>query len=221
MIFQQHLGLAPTPSGKRRQPCPAAAFAFRSLIGSVRMVLQRFISTRNCGGKFRLTSDHAGFFAYEAVARPAPLFRQRTSAAMKALEGHPRAGTTASRFGCLGPLKSQMRIGNQGEPHDREIQDHSRCLRLDGSGRRCGKRRTCNTRGKDAGSGPTPGYTGQTTGTGTADTKQHPPTDTMNRVTGEKAASSQDAQKQMQGQPTAAQEAMGAEPTAQTADEGC
>jgi hypothetical protein len=58
--------------------------------------------------------------------------------------------------------------------------------------------------------GPTPGYTGQTVGTGSADTKQHPPTDTMNRVTGEKAASSQDAQKQMQGQPTAAQEAMGA-----------
>jgi hypothetical protein len=79
----------------------------------------------------------------------------------------------------------------------------------------------CNTRSKDAGSGPTPGYTGQTIGTGSADTKQHPPTDTMNRVTGEKAASSQDAQKQMQGQPTAAQEAMGAKPTAQTADQGC
>jgi hypothetical protein len=79
----------------------------------------------------------------------------------------------------------------------------------------------CNTRGKDAGSGPTPGYTGQTVGTGSADTKQHPPTDTMNRVAGEKAASSQDAQKQMQGQPTAAQEAVGAKPTAQTADQGC
>lgn len=79
----------------------------------------------------------------------------------------------------------------------------------------------CNTRGKDAGSGPTPGYTGQTVGTGSSDVKQHPPTDTMNRVTGEKAASSQDAQKQMQGQPTAAQEAMGAKPRAQTADQGC
>jgi hypothetical protein len=78
--------------------------------------------------------------------------------------------------------------------------------------------RPCNTRGKDAGSGPTPGYT--TVGTGSADT-QHPPTDTMNRVTGEKAASSQDAQKQTQGQPMAAQEAMGAKPTAQTADQGC
>jgi hypothetical protein len=79
----------------------------------------------------------------------------------------------------------------------------------------------CNTRGKDAGSGPTPGYTGQTIGTGSADTKSQPPTDTMNRVTGEKAASSQDAQKQMQGQPTAAQEALGAKPKAQTADQGC
>jgi hypothetical protein len=79
----------------------------------------------------------------------------------------------------------------------------------------------CNTRGKDAGSGPTPGYTGQTVGSNSSDVKQHPPTDTMNRVTGEKAASSQDAQKQMQGQPTAAQEAMGAKPTAQAADQGC
>lgn len=79
----------------------------------------------------------------------------------------------------------------------------------------------CNTRGKDAGSGPTPGYTGQTIGAGSSETKQHPPTDTMNRVTGEKAASAQDAQKQMQGQPTAAQEAMGAKPTTQTADQGC
>jgi hypothetical protein len=34
----------------------------------------------------------------------------------------------------------------------------------------------CNTGGKDAGSGPTPGYTGQTTtGTSSAKTDQHPP----------------------------------------------
>jgi hypothetical protein len=78
----------------------------------------------------------------------------------------------------------------------------------------------CN--GKDAGSGPTPGYTGQTIGAGSADTRSHPPTDTMNRVTGEKAASSQDAQRQQQGQPTAAQQAQGAKPTGpQTADQGC
>jgi hypothetical protein len=42
----------------------------------------------------------------------------------------------------------------------------------------------------------------------------------MNRATGEKAASSQDAQKQQQGQPTAAQEALGAKPS-QRADQDC
>jgi hypothetical protein len=77
------------------------------------------------------------------------------------------------------------------------------------------------TGGKDAGSGPTPGYTGQTTGAGSAKTDQHPPTETMNRVAGEKATSSQDAQRQQQGQPTAAQQAQGAKPSAQTADQGC
>jgi len=79
----------------------------------------------------------------------------------------------------------------------------------------------CNTGGKDAGSGPTPGYTGQTTGTGSADTRAQPPTETMNRVTGDKAASSQDAQRQMQGEPTAAQQAQGAKPSAKMADQGC
>jgi hypothetical protein len=79
----------------------------------------------------------------------------------------------------------------------------------------------CNTGGKDAGSGPTPGYTGQTTGTGSAKTDQHPPTETMNRVAGEKATSSQDAQRQQQGEPTAAQQAQGAKPSTQTADQGC
>jgi hypothetical protein len=78
----------------------------------------------------------------------------------------------------------------------------------------------CNS-DKDAGSGPTPGYTGQTTGTGSAKTDQHPPIETMNRVAGEKATSSQDAQRQQQGQPTAAQQAQGAKPSAQTADQGC
>ena len=73
---------------------------------------------------------------------------------------------------------------------------------------------SCNTRGKDAGSGPTPGYTGHRF-------VGYKTIDTMNRAIGEKAASSQDAQKQMQGQPTAAQEAMGAKPKAQTADQGC
>jgi hypothetical protein len=80
----------------------------------------------------------------------------------------------------------------------------------------------CNTAGKsanmqDAGAGPTPGNTGQaTTGTGTGE-NQHPPTSTMNRASGDVATSSQDAQKQMQAQPTAAQQAQGAKP----ADQGC
>jgi hypothetical protein len=79
----------------------------------------------------------------------------------------------------------------------------------------------CNTGGKDAGSGPTPGYTGQTTGTDSAKPGQHPPTETMNRVAGEKATSSQDAQRQQQGEPTAAQQAQGAKPSPQMADHGC
>ena len=51
----------------------------------------------------------------------------------------------------------------------------------------------------------------QTTGIST-DAKQHPPTQTMNRASGDVAASSQDTQRQMQGQPTAAQQAEGAKP---------
>jgi hypothetical protein len=83
----------------------------------------------------------------------------------------------------------------------------------------------CNTTSanKDAGSGPTVGSTGQTTGMSSDMRKEeeHPPTSTMNRTTGDVAASSQDAQKQMQGQPTAAQEAQGAKPTQQMADKDC
>jgi hypothetical protein len=80
----------------------------------------------------------------------------------------------------------------------------------------------CNTGGKDAGSGPTPGATtGQSITTGSADTKAHPPTETMNSVAGDKAMSSQDAQRQQQGQPTAAQQAQGAKPSEKMADQGC
>jgi hypothetical protein len=79
--------------------------------------------------------------------------------------------------------------------------------------------RAANT--KDAGSGLTVGSAGQRTGTST-DVNQHPPTNTMNRATGDVAASSQDAQRQTQGQPTAAQQAEGAKPTTgQMADKGC
>jgi hypothetical protein len=47
------------------------------------------------------------------------------------------------------------------------------------------------------------------------DSKEHPPTSTMNRASGDVAASSQDSQRQMQGQPTAAQQAQGAKPGAE------
>jgi hypothetical protein len=43
----------------------------------------------------------------------------------------------------------------------------------------------------------------------------------MNRATGDVAASSQDAQKQMQGQPTAAQQGQGTQPSAKMADKDC
>jgi hypothetical protein len=81
----------------------------------------------------------------------------------------------------------------------------------------------CNTAGNsasthDAGAGPTPGNTGQTTGTATGtSTNQHAANSTMNRAAGDVATSSQDAQKQMQAQPTAAQQAQGAKLT----DQGC
>jgi hypothetical protein len=71
----------------------------------------------------------------------------------------------------------------------------------------------CDTTGrtailKDAGSGPASQSNSQTTGVN-ADV-DHPPTSSMNRASGDVAASSQDAQRQMQGQPTAAQQAEGA-----------
>src|SRR5712671_4809224 len=83
----------------------------------------------------------------------------------------------------------------------------------------------CDTSGRaanlrDAGSGPASTGSGQTTGMAT-EPSQHPPTSTMNRATGDVATSSQDTQKQMQGQPTAAQQAQGAKPSAKMADQGC
>ena len=55
----------------------------------------------------------------------------------------------------------------------------------------------CDTTGrtanlKDAGSGPTSQSTSQTVGVGN-DSKEHPPTSTMNRASGDVAASSQDS----------------------------
>ena len=75
---------------------------------------------------------------------------------------------------------------------------------------------------KDAGSGPTVGAKAQTSTTGTQ-TPQHPPTAAMNSATQGKATSSEDAQRQEQGQPTAAQaqEAMGATSESAKMDQGC
>jgi hypothetical protein len=83
----------------------------------------------------------------------------------------------------------------------------------------------CNVTGKsaqDAGAGPTRGHTGQTVGTaGATNSDQHSPTDRMKHATGDAASTSEDTQKQMQGQPTAAQQAEGATPSAKMADQGC
>ena len=68
---------------------------------------------------------------------------------------------------------------------------------------------------KDAGSGPASQSSSQTTDTST-NVKEHPPTQTMNCASGDVAASSQDTQRQMQGQPTAAQQAEGAKPGSPT-----
>ena len=70
----------------------------------------------------------------------------------------------------------------------------------------------CNTASRDAGSGNVPGYTGQTTGSTATDSKQHPPTSVMNKATENIATSSEDAQRQMQGQPTAAEQSRQTQP---------
>jgi hypothetical protein len=70
----------------------------------------------------------------------------------------------------------------------------------------------CNTASRDAGSGNVPGYTGQTTGSTAADSKQHPPTTAMNKASDGAATSSEDAQRQMQGHPTAAEQSRQTQP---------
>jgi len=70
----------------------------------------------------------------------------------------------------------------------------------------------CNTASRDAGSGNVPGYTGQTTGSTAADSTQHPPTSSMNKASEHTATSSEDAQRQMQNRPTAAEQSKKIEP---------
>jgi hypothetical protein len=84
----------------------------------------------------------------------------------------------------------------------------------------------CDTAGRDAnlrdaGSGPASKSSQATTGMAADSKEQHPPTNTMNQASSNTAASSQDAQRQMQGQPTAAQQAQGAKPGARAADKDC
>jgi hypothetical protein len=64
----------------------------------------------------------------------------------------------------------------------------------------------CNTASRDAGSGNVPGYAGQTVGSTATDSKEHPPTSAMTKATENTATSSEDAQRQMQGQPTGAEQ---------------
>lgn len=64
----------------------------------------------------------------------------------------------------------------------------------------------CNTASRDAGSGNVPGYTEQTTGSTATESKQHPPTSSMSKASEHTATSSEDAQRQMQSQPTAAEQ---------------
>jgi hypothetical protein len=64
----------------------------------------------------------------------------------------------------------------------------------------------CNTANR-AGAGPvTTGQATGTTGVASPNAKEHPPTSAMNKATESTATSSQDAQRQMQGQPTAAEQ---------------
>lgn len=79
---------------------------------------------------------------------------------------------------------------------------------------------TQSTGQRDAGSGPTVGNTGATVGANPG-TGQHPPTNAMNQQAGVGPASSEDAQKQMQGQPTAAQQAEGAKGASSTSANDC
>jgi hypothetical protein len=65
----------------------------------------------------------------------------------------------------------------------------------------------CNTANRDAGSGPvTTGQAATTTGTASPSAKEHSPTSAVNMASENTATSSQDAQRQMQSQPTAAEQ---------------
>ncbi len=64
----------------------------------------------------------------------------------------------------------------------------------------------CNIASRDAGSGNVPGYTGQTTGSTATNAREHPPTSAMGKAAENTATSAEDAKRQTQGQPTAAEQ---------------
>src|SRR5215469_8523326 len=70
----------------------------------------------------------------------------------------------------------------------------------------------CNTASRDAGSGKVPGYAGQTTGSTATGSKEHQATSAMNKASENTATSSEDAQRQMQSQATAADQSKATKP---------
>ena len=70
----------------------------------------------------------------------------------------------------------------------------------------------CNTANRDAGSGNVPGYTAQTTGSTATNLREHPPTSVMSKAAENTATSSEDAKRQMQGQPTVAEQSRQTQP---------
>jgi hypothetical protein len=156
------------------------------------------------------------------VVRPVKANRERSIKQQQHSSGHPEPVAPASvgslimaRRGASGPKEEPMNT-------KRIILAGCAALILSAGTAMAGPCDTSDRAAnlKDAGSGPASTGSGQTTGMA-SDSGQHPPTGTMNRKTDDVAASSQDAQKQMQGQPTAAQEAQGAKPDAKTADKDC
>jgi hypothetical protein len=64
----------------------------------------------------------------------------------------------------------------------------------------------CNTGNRDAGSGPVTTGKASETARNASPNAEHPPTSAMNKASESTATSSQDAQRQMQGEPTAAEQ---------------
>jgi hypothetical protein len=171
-------------------------------------------------------ADNARQMAKKTPSDPLHVDRMMTSPCWFAVQstkqrqhrpGHPEPEASAS---VAFWSRANLRVSTKEEPMNpkRFILAGCATLILSASTAMAGP---CDTSGraanlKDAGSGPASTGSGQTTGMA-ADQKEHPPTSAMNRATGDVAASSQDAQKQMQGQPTAAQEAQGAKPDDKTA----